>query len=227
METSEDRRPLRGSDSTPPITAGQAVSNEITKRESPHLLANPTALRAAREYRRWQDELGDFLTHFDWQLYATPTFRFPVTFPQAKSAVETWIAAFGPQAFAYAAYERGQAGGRTHCHVLLGGLIGEIARTHAGRLWSHGVSVAARRRGVGQGREAVGWPVASVPPEVGHRAQTPPRRGRGRDRRVVRPQLVEDCVPAGRPRDDVSSGQRAPEAQRGSAWKVTTSSNRR
>ena len=125
------------------------------------LLADPTALRAAREYQRWQDELGSFLTYFDWQLYATPTFRFPVTFPQAKSAVETWIASFGVQAFAYAAYERGQAGGRTHCHVLLGGLVGEIAKTHAGRLWTHGdVKIAAYDP---QGRAC--WYLAKEPEE--------------------------------------------------------------
>ncbi len=89
------------------------------------------------------DALGSYLAKCHWQLYATPTFKFPVTLFQARRAVESWVTSFGPQTYAYAAYERGYAGGRTHCHVLLGGLVGEIARTKAGRLSKQGNIVIA------------------------------------------------------------------------------------
>ncbi len=182
MDTRESRprgrRLVGGSESTPPLTLGPSGSAEIIQRLPPPLLADPTALRAAREYQRWQEELGNFLSCFDWQLYATPTFRFPVTLPQATRAIEEWVARFGDRAFAYCAYERGHAGGRTHAHVLLGGLVREIAKTHAGRLWTHGdVKIAPYDP---RGRAA--WYVAKEPEEgqfIG-RLQRRTRRPRSR-----------------------------------------------
>ena len=96
---------------------------------------------AFKEAKRRKDlvkTLGNFLTQFDWDLYATPTFRYPVTYPQAQRAVSEWVTHIGPQAFAYVAYEEGKAGGRFHCHVLLGGVGGEIAKTYPGALWRRG-----------------------------------------------------------------------------------------
>lgn len=104
---------------------------------SGHLL-DSDSLQRRHEYQKWQEELGNFLTDFDWQLYATPTFRFPVTFTQAQRVVGEWVAKFGPQAYAFAGYQKGEAGGRTHAHLLVGGLVGQIAKTRAGRLWKSG-----------------------------------------------------------------------------------------
>lgn len=101
------------------------------------VLLNDDEVEKASAYRHWQEELGSWLTRFHWDLYATPTFRFPVTYPTAKATVERWITSLGPQVFAYVAYERGLAGGRTHCHVLLGGLH-PLLTLRAGRRWRHG-----------------------------------------------------------------------------------------
>lgn len=93
--------------------------------------------------------LGTFLSAFHWQLYATPTFKVPVNRHHARQAAQRWIATIGPDAFAYIAYEEGKAGGRTHCHALVGGL-GAIPTSHSGlnvralaikkveRSWKHG-----------------------------------------------------------------------------------------
>lgn len=66
--------------------------------------------------------LGAFLSEFHWQVYATPTFRSPVTFALAQHSAERWLKTLGPEVYAYVAYEKGEAGGRTHCHALIGGL---------------------------------------------------------------------------------------------------------
>jgi hypothetical protein len=95
-----------------------------------------------------------------------------VTFPSARRAIEEWIAKFGDRAFAYVAYEKGQAGGRTHAHALLGGLNG-IAVRNAGRLWTAGqIKIAAYNPNGG-----AAWYV-SKEPEEGQLIGTPERRTR-------------------------------------------------
>lgn len=102
------------------------------------VLADPEDDRRVTEAQVHREAYGEFLSHFKWDLYATPSFKWPVTYSQARAAVHDWVSFFGPQAYAVVAYERGLAGGRTHVHVLLGGLVGEIAKSKAGRLWRRG-----------------------------------------------------------------------------------------
>ncbi len=85
-----------------------------------------------------RDAWGDFLSGFNWDLYATPSFKWPVSYNVARTATHEFTSHFGTQAYAVVAYETGPVGGRTHIHMLLGGLVGEIAKAHAGRLWRRG-----------------------------------------------------------------------------------------
>lgn len=63
--------------------------------------------------------------------------------------MEQWLSGAGREVYAYVTYERGAAGGRTHCHALVGGVF-EPARRRSGlsieglaikrmeRLWRRG-----------------------------------------------------------------------------------------
>src|SRR6266496_3422726 len=66
--------------------------------------------------------MGGFLSEFHWQVYATSTFRTPATLALAQHSIAKWVKTLGPDVYAYVAYEKGLAGGRTHCHALIGGL---------------------------------------------------------------------------------------------------------
>ena len=103
----------------------------------PTLMSREDQLRTI-EAARYRDAYGDFLSRFKWDLYATPSFKWPVSYHQARTSAHEFISHFGTQAYAVVAYETGPVGGRTHIHILLGGLVGEIAKTHAGRLWKRG-----------------------------------------------------------------------------------------
>lgn len=156
-------------------------TNSTRDRDHPHHTSGLQAYRdleEAKAARQWREELGSWLTHFEWQLYATPTFRFPVTHSMAKAVVDRWIGGFGPQAYAYVGYEQGLAGGRTHCHVLLGGLANEIAKSRAGRLWRHG-NIQIERYDPNRG---AAWYVAKVPEagEIVGKLIRRTRRARGR-----------------------------------------------
>lgn len=72
--------------------------------------------------RRLINEWGAFLSHFHWQAFATPTFKRLVTKAEARNAIMRWLGEMGEDVYAYVAYEEGTAGGRTHCHALVGGL---------------------------------------------------------------------------------------------------------
>ena len=136
------------------------------------------------------DEWGRFLSGFHWQAFATPTFRKTVTLEHARLATTQWIAALGPEVYAYIAYEQGVAGGRTHCHALIGGMYegsrervglhrGRIAIRHAKRTWRHGnikIEPYDAKRGAA-------WYVAKYPDQgeiVGTFKRHRPRRKRTR-----------------------------------------------
>jgi hypothetical protein len=90
--------------------------------------------------RRLVKEWGAFLSQFHWQVFVTPTFKKLVTRSEAKVAITKWIREMGEDVYAYVAYEEGTAGGRTHCHALLGGLPTddkERTRLHLLRLCIH------------------------------------------------------------------------------------------
>lgn len=144
------------------------------------LLVDDEIYQEAQRTHQLIDTLGTYLSNFHWQLYATPSFKFPVNLYRAKSTVEAWVGDFGSQTYAYAAYEQGRAGGRTHAHVLLGGLVGKIAKAHAGRLWKHGNIVIAPY----DPRRGACWYVAKFPNDgdfIGN-PQRVRRRGRGKKR---------------------------------------------
>ncbi len=102
--------------------------------------------------RLWNDEVreqGDWLAKFHWQVYATPSFRLEVSRVQARSAVQRWLRKLGSDVYAYVTYEEGKAGGRTHAHALIGGLVPRGARgkgihhlalslTRLRQAWRHG-----------------------------------------------------------------------------------------
>ena len=105
-----------------PLVGEQHLREEIRRRE---------------ERDRFIEEGGRFLSRFQWEVFASPTFRYPVDEWVARSEVEEFVRGFGPGTYAAAAYEVGPAGRRIHAHVLLGGL-----RPHSGlwikTLWKRG-----------------------------------------------------------------------------------------
>lgn len=159
---------------------------EIRRRAAPPI-RDEKAWREARRRSEWIGGLGDYLSKFHWQAYATPTFRCEVTQRAAKELVESWLSDLAPEVYAYIAYERGELGGRTHCHVLLGGLFGAVEKgaarlrylslstKRAGRRWKCGnikIDVYDPRRGAA-------WYVAKFP-EEGEFFRTPRRQRRNR-----------------------------------------------
>jgi len=65
---------------------------------------------------------GHWLSQFHWQLYGTLTFKLPVSQQLASSVVHKWLDALPDGRYAWVGHERGDAGDRAHCHVLVGGL---------------------------------------------------------------------------------------------------------
>lgn len=106
-----------------PDDAGQATAGE--KPDAGQRVAATDRHDDAGEanYAEWRRTLGEWLAGFHWQAYATLTFRVPATYATAATAAQSLLAALGPAAYGYIAYERGLAGGRTHMHALLGGLV--------------------------------------------------------------------------------------------------------
>jgi len=68
-------------------------------------------------------EVGDFLFQFHWQVFVTLTFASTCTSAAAHVAIMEWLPKLGPDVYAYVGYEKGPAGGRIHCHALVGGLF--------------------------------------------------------------------------------------------------------
>lgn len=82
---------------------------------------------------------ADWLRSIRWDYWTTPTFRRDVTDAYARHAVTRWLGRQSPSVYAVVAYERGQVGGRTHVHALVGG-IGRhpLGQTHLCGSWRHG-----------------------------------------------------------------------------------------
>lgn len=138
--------------------------------------------------------LGDWLARFHWQVFATPTFRFPVGREQAHDAVDAWLRKLGPDVYAYVAYEEGKVGGRLHVHALIGGLVPRgargkgihhlaLAHQRLRRAWRHGHegvdgNVRAERY---DPRRGAAWYVAKCPEDW--ELLGSPKRHRQRHRR--------------------------------------------
>ena len=97
------------------------------------------------ERDRYRDSLSGFIESYKWHYYLTLTFRNPVGFETAYRRVEGFLSRFGVDLYAYSAFEKGVAGERTHCHLLLGwrrGGMCEINRVAFRRIlerrWTHG-----------------------------------------------------------------------------------------
>lgn len=139
----------------------EAPGFSMTRRR-PQRLVSPLNMRARRADRgrcwtfvrqqspaRWraEDGKGDvkhietydegaerLLDRWAWQVYATPTWRHPVSRWSAQRGIHAFLPRFGDQAFAYVAYERGKLGGRIHVHMLIGGL-NSFAQARGNVLW--------------------------------------------------------------------------------------------
>ena len=107
------------------------------------------------EKEQYRDSLGRFVEGYNWRVYATLTFEDeegklnPVGFEWARKCVHWLVERLGRDVYAYLALEKGVAGKRTHCHVLLGrrggGKFTEANKLALCRLvqrnWSHGKQV--------------------------------------------------------------------------------------
>jgi hypothetical protein len=78
------------------------------------------------ESERYRDSLVELIEGYNWDVYATLTFEDrdgrinPVSVDWASKCVHWLVEKLGKGAYAYLALERGVAGKRIHCHVLLG-----------------------------------------------------------------------------------------------------------
>jgi len=93
--------------------------------------ANVKVLKHFETYDEAAERLFD---RWDWQIYATATTRYPVSRQRFQRDVREFVSRFGEDAFCYAAFERGKAGGRIHGHMLIGGL-NAFARKRGYDLW--------------------------------------------------------------------------------------------
>jgi len=123
--TPSTERPLESYDPTPPSPPPLYVIHE--------------SLEEVQRHKEWKQELGDFLTYFDWDVYTIATFAYSVREDDhARRVGQEFVEGFGPEAFAFIAAERGDTGARLHLHLLIGGLS-ELAKNKGARRWQHGV----------------------------------------------------------------------------------------
>ena len=73
-----------------------------------------------RERRRQAAEWIAWLRTMDWDFFATPSFRYPVSPRHALDAVTAWLAAL-PRSYAAIGLQRGPLGDRLHVHAMIGG----------------------------------------------------------------------------------------------------------
>jgi hypothetical protein len=129
----------------------------------------------------YSDAAARFMERYGWDIYCTPTWRYPVTLSRARRDIREFVTRFGDQSFAYATYETGRLGGRIHAHLSLGGL-NRIAQSRGNRLWRYGqIKWEPYIRGGGAGRYL--WKNAKDQPETGEflgmpRRAHPRKRGR-------------------------------------------------
>ena len=120
-----------------------------------------------------------FMEKYQWDVYCTPTWRYPVGEDRAKKDVRDFVSKFGSQAYAYVKCERGPLGGLIHSHAALGGL-NRIAKNRGDQLWPYGIiHWEPYRRGGGAARYL--WSNAEEAPGefVGSPKRVNPRK-RGR-----------------------------------------------
>ena len=130
-----------------------------------------------------------FMEKYRWDVFCTPTWRYPVGEDRARKDVRDFVSKFGQPAYAYMKCERGPQGGRIHAHAALGGL-NPIAKKRGDQLWPYGIiHWEPYRRGGGAARylwknaeeapgEFIGTPRRLYPRKRG-------RRGRGKKGKSV------------------------------------------
>ena len=132
----------QGRPHAPPPTPSVERPLESYQRPSPvppPLYVVHETVEEVQRHEAWKRGLGDFLTYFDWSIYTILTFAYSVNEDDhARRVGEEFIEGFGSKAFAFIAAEKGDAGGRFHLHMLIGGLS-EIAKNRGARRWHHGV----------------------------------------------------------------------------------------
>jgi len=73
-----------------------------------------------RDRRREDAAWIAWLRRFDWDWFATPSFRYPVSPRHALDAVTAWLATV-PGSYGVIGLQRGSWGDRCHVHGLFGG----------------------------------------------------------------------------------------------------------
>jgi hypothetical protein len=147
-------------------------------------------LRRRAEWDRFFDEGGRFLSEFHWDVFATPSFKHPVTGPTAHHRINELVEGFGGQAYAAVAYEVGPIGLRLHAHMLVGGL-NTIGAAKGSKLWHWG-NIDWQRYDPKRGAAWYLMKTAAVPDTleiIGEPKRWHPRRrkrGRGRTEDDVR-----------------------------------------
>lgn len=72
--------------------------------------------------RTVQGAWAEWLRHFKWDLWTTPTFATKPSDTQVRYAVGRWLERLGRRVYAAVTVEQGGVGGRWHAHVLVGGV---------------------------------------------------------------------------------------------------------
>ena len=122
-----------------PTVERSVESYRATLPPPPPLYVVHETVEEVQRHEAWKRGLGDFLTYFDWDIYTIATFAYSVREDDhARRMGHEFVKVFGSKAFAFIAAERGDAGGRFHLHMLIGGLS-EVAKNKGARRWRHGL----------------------------------------------------------------------------------------
>ena len=143
------------------------------------------------KHETFLDAAEDFMEKYVWDVFCTPTWRYPVGEDRAKRDVREFVSKFGEQAYGYVKSERGPQGGRIHAHAAIGGL-NPIAKNRGDQLWPYGIiHWEPYRRGGGAARylwknaeEVPGQFIGATPRRVCSRKRG--RRGRGGKKGKIR-----------------------------------------
>jgi hypothetical protein len=121
-----------------PSTAVPIESYQPTPPSTPPLYVIHETAEEVERHKAWKQGLGDYLTYFAWDVYSLLTFGYWVDEDRARRVGQEFVGKFGASAFAFIAVERGDAGGRVHLHLLIGGLR-TLGKSKGGRKWEHGL----------------------------------------------------------------------------------------
>lgn len=90
--------------------------------ESLYRIEDTNTVEEARSHAALIRSAGNWLAKQHWQLFMHLDFRFNVDDITAETAIRRYVSALGQRAYGFAGVEEGPIAGRTHAHILLGGL---------------------------------------------------------------------------------------------------------